>query len=157
MIYALSQYRRFLIWFVGLAISLPILLTGLQLLVGINLNSSATMIIPMMIAAQIQGAHFAETEGRLPKSGEAWQAARYMSVLGWLISVFLAAILLVINFDAISALLTLRGQLIAVVLLSLLFGLFLLLGRLFFGLGARQHFKVEAKKQARAAEEDSSE
>ena len=143
----LSKYRRFIGWFAGLTVGLPLMLTAIQALTGFNLHSSATAIIPMMVASQVEGMAYARRENHTPKGREAWGLSIRLAVIAAIISVFFAAILFAFNADLMAILSSLNGIMFLSGIAVIFFVLFILLGRLFLTIGARAHIKGVAKKQ----------
>jgi hypothetical protein len=64
------NYMRYAGIVIALTIGVPIVLGLLRLATGISLSSSATMIIPAICAAMIEGQKFAKQFLRLPTRGE---------------------------------------------------------------------------------------
>jgi hypothetical protein len=135
-------YLRFAVWFVGLTVGLPIAIWGIAALTGLDLDSTAVAIIPMMIAAMVEGQRFARAENRRPQGREAWRIALHLAGVGLLISVVMGAAVLVFVEPAVIAMIGPGGLVVSVVLLA---ALFWVLGRLFLGLGARGYLKGSAR------------
>lgn len=138
------KLSRFLGWFVGLTIGLPILLLLIDWAVGVNLDSSAVSIIPMFIAAMQEGTAFAKAERRRPESKEAWKLAWRMTLLAAAATLILSVVHFFIfpDLGIVLAQMEAGNFAILAVFVVLLFGFMFLVARFFFGLGARNQMKV---------------
>lgn len=138
---------RFLAWFVGLTIGLPVLIMLIRETTGFDLNSSAVSIIPIFIAAMQEGIAFAKITKTRPETGQAWRLAGVMTLWAVVASVILAVVQWFVFPDFAQALAQLGREsavLFAGFTVFYLLALFLS-ARLFFGLGARNQMKIEQK------------
>lgn len=132
---------RFCIWFVSLAVGLPLISMLIARVTGIDLGPAAVIFIPMMLTAMKEGSRFVKVEGRLPTREE----ARYISLRLAGMGIAISAVLGLILFAVLPGVFALFGALGWGLALVVTFGLLLLNGRVFFGLGARTEAKVVAK------------
>lgn len=142
-----AKYRRFIGWFAGLTVGLPLMLAAIQSVIGLDLNSSATAIIPMMVASQVEGMAYGRRENSTPKGREAWALSFRLAVLGAIISMLFGAILFAFDADLMAILESPSGIVFLSGIAAIFFVLFILLGRLFLTIGARAHIKGVAKQQ----------
>lgn len=144
---------RFLSWFVGLTIGLPLLIAMIDYAVGVSLDSAAVSIIPMFMAAMQEGQTFAKREKRAPQSRESWHYAQRMTLMAVAASAVLAVPFLVFVPEILAELLSTGSQGLA--LLATMLALFVLIGflsaRFFFAFAARNLLKAEAKRIAKEA------
>ncbi len=139
-------YFRFSAWFLGLTIGLPLLFMAIAYFSSFDLSSSASTVIPMMIASLQEGTHFARAEHRRPEGREAWGIAVRLTGVAMAITIVLTAILFLIQPE-LFAVLGFPGLVIILLVFALLF---VVLGRLFLGLGARSHMKALEKQRAKS-------
>lgn len=140
---------RFSGWFVGVSVVIPIILFLVELLIDVDLGSSGTSIIPILIAAMQEGIHFARSERAAPKGRPAWKISITMALIAFVWSIILAFALWIFEPSAIEFVLQILTPIILIAIFAGIFVLYLLLGRFFFGMGARNELKVIARKAAR--------
>lgn len=140
---------RFSGWFVGVSVVIPIILFLVELLIDVDLGSSGTSIIPILIAAMQEGIHFARSERAAPKGRPAWKISITMALIAFVWSIILAFALWIFEPSAIEFVLQILTPIILIAIFVGIFVLYLLLGRFFFGMGARNELKVIARKAAR--------
>ena len=135
---------RYLLVFVGLTIGIPVLFAVLKSLFGLDLGSGGASIIPVMIAAMVEGQGFAKIEKRRPENKEAWNISLRLAGLGLIPTFIISAIF----FAATPSLHVYATNLLFTIgLIAIVGAVFVLLSRIFFSLGAKG--VVRASEKAR--------
>ena len=142
-------YLLYTLWFVGLSIALPVLLTLIARLTGIDLSSSALSVIPTMTASMVAGMSFAKSAARRPTKPEAWRFATVSLMIFAVGTLVLGGVLAVFDpgiAEALSGLSNPRNLGIFTAIFSVILGVVFLLNRYFFGLGGKNQSKVAPRK-----------
>ncbi len=143
---------RFATWFLGLSIGLPLLIEGLKAATGLDLSSGGLSIIPIMITSMNEGAHFVRATHTRPTNQEAWKLSALFAVFGAMLSMLLAAIVLVTAPDVLGWAVS-PSVLFIVIFAAVTFTVFAVVARVFFSFGASGEMK--RLQSAQAGDEDS--
>ncbi|MEX0318503.1 MAG: ABZJ_00895 family protein [Ruegeria sp.] len=92
-----SSILRFSFVFIATSVAIPIVILAVQLLLGINLSSSAVGFIPFMTAAMTEGQRYVKEFGDLPSKREMWLAAVLMGWVGMTLSFIMGGVLLAMS------------------------------------------------------------
>lgn len=135
---------RYGLVFIGSGIAIAIALEALLYLTGIDMNSSATGMLPVMMAAMIEGQKRAQSGADPFTSGEAWRAAIWMTLVGAVISFTMVLLLMLLPFwsDVFSSI---PFNVWVVIFLGVSV-LMLLVNRFFLTMGYKNQRKVMEKK-----------
>lgn len=134
-------YWRFSMWFVGLAIAIPLASTALKAATGIELGQFAGSIIPMIIASMQEGVHFARGTKRLPNGKERLLIARMLTciALAWTSVLVFVSLLLAPQVGAF--LMATLGPAMVIGLIIIMLAIYFFMGWLFVGMGAKNEIK----------------
>lgn len=140
------NYPRYAGIFVGMAISVALIVLALNTWLNAGLGSSAQLLAPAMVAALIEGRGFVRDEGRAPNPAEAWNFALLGTGLAVLLNVALSYAMsaLMPEFAKLTIAPVGSGQFL--LLLSLYALGYLLSNRFFLGLGARNELAAKARR-----------
>jgi uncharacterized protein YqhQ len=127
---------RFATFYLGLSIGLPVLIYLIRQYVGINLSSGGVSLIPIMLTTLNEGARFVRATGRRPEGREAWKMAGLFALFGVMLSMLLAAVVLVVAPAMLGDLSSLGFGFVAAMVVVMAV-VYVLVARVFFGLGAR--------------------
>ncbi|MCR8824947.1 ABZJ_00895 family protein [Pseudosulfitobacter koreensis] len=140
----MDSYRfnipRFATIYLALSIGLPILLYLIRTYAGINLNSGGVSLIPIMLTTLNEGARFTRATERRPTNREAWKMAGLFALFGVMLSMLLAAVVLVVAPLMLGDLTGLSLGLIAA-MVAVMAIVYVLVARVFFALGARSEMR----------------
>ncbi len=140
----MDSYRfnipRFATIYLGLSIGLPILIHLIRTYAGIDLSSGGVSLIPVMLTTLNEGARFVRAAERRPTNREAWKMAGMFSLFGVMLSMLLAAVVLVVAPEMLGDLSNMSFALIAA-MVALMAVVYVLVARLFFSLGARSEMR----------------
>jgi hypothetical protein len=132
---------RYIAVFLGLAIGLPILLDLIATFAGINLSSSATAIIPPMIAAMIEGQYFARRHQRTPDRSDKLAFTKVALVFSLVCTAVLVALTYTLSADFRAYFDDPVFLRIAGIIVVAFVPIFAIVAYVFFGLGARNELK----------------
>lgn len=140
----MGEYRfnipRFATFYLGLSIGLPVLLYLIRQYLGFDLSSGGVSLIPIMLTTLNEGARFVRATGRRPENREAWKMAGLFALFGVMLSMLLAAVVLVVAPALLGDLSSLGiGSVAAMVAVMAI--VYILVSRVFFALGARSEAK----------------
>lgn len=139
-----AEYRfnipRFATFYLGLSIGLPVLIYLIRQYLGFDLSSGGISLIPIMLTTLNEGARFVRATGRRPENREAWKMAGLFAVFGVMLSMLLAAVVLVVAPAFLGDLSSLGLGFIAV-MVAVMAIVYVLVARVFFALGARSEVK----------------
>lgn len=137
---------RFATWYIALSIAVPGLIHVLKMTTGLDLSSGGVSIIPMMLAAMNEGTQYARATQSAPKGKRAWQFAGLFALFGSLLTMLLAAMVLVSAPHLLGW--TFRPSLTFIAVGGVVMILaYTLVGRLFFSLGAVSELKRQAAER----------
>ena len=140
----MAEYRfnipRFATFYLGLSIGLPVLLYLIREYLGFELSSGAISLIPIMLTTLNEGARFVRATGRRPDGREAWKMAGLFALFGVLLSMLLAAVVMVVA-PAILGDLSSLGLRFMAAMVAAMAVVYVLVSRVFFGLGARSEMR----------------
>ena len=136
-----NGYVHFAGWLVGVSVALPIFLLVLHQLTGIDLRSSFSSVFPMMVAAAMSGIRYGRETGRRPSNSEAWSISIRLTGLGFALSVALILLLLPTVGGALPPL----SPAYLAVIVAFMIGIYLVLARVFFALGAKNQVERGGK------------
>lgn len=135
------NYNRFTLVFLGMTIGMPILLMLVNALTGLELQNAGSTIIPMMIAAMVEGQGFARTDARRPTNGEAWMISFRLTAVALILS-FVLAIVVKLLWPEIIASVPSGWWVIVSVAIAVIF---VLVARIFLALGAKTALRAIEK------------
>ncbi len=144
--------KRFVAYYLGLSIGIPILKAVINRLTGMDLTSSATGIIPIMVAALDQGMQYGTRHETPATNREMWRYAVILGGLGVVMSGLIAGAVVLLMPGLRDLYLTLVGGATLAVATVICLILFPPLARWFFGQGMRNAHKLQAKKKAKSPE-----
>lgn len=145
-------YLRFALWFTGLTIGIPVLLNLIRSYADLDLDSSAVSIIPMMIASMLEGTQFARAEQRHPEGKEAWAITLRLTGVALVISLAFGAVMIALMPAGLPQIGLAVWAALSVGAALLFWGL----GRLFFGMGAKNELKAAKRAAQKAADSNGS-
>jgi len=135
--------KRFCLIYLGLFVGLPIAFMLIARVTGFDMGSAAASILPIMMAAMIEGMHFVRTTGEKPRGGAAWRLALIMARMALFLSGAVVVIVMIAVPDLYAFLVHVLSISGLLVIISVYTVLMVVLGRVFFGLGARNELKIQ--------------
>ncbi|MCI2215405.1 ABZJ_00895 family protein [Sulfitobacter pseudonitzschiae] len=107
---------------------------------GFDLSSGGVSLIPIMLTTLNEGARFVRATGRRPENREAWKMAGLFALFGVMLSMLLAAVVLVVAPALLGDLSSLGIGFVAA-MVAVMAIVYILVSRVFFALGARSEAK----------------
>ncbi len=136
--------RDFAIIYVLAMIGFVLLTVVLESFIGTELGNAFNL-IPQIVAAMLSGQRHGKRTGRRPENSFSWRAAMLMTLISTSLSIVFAIGLIAYMGPGDAAPLVdfLRTQIAVIALVFLLvLGVYVLVSRYFFGLGAKQGVKA---------------
>lgn len=143
---------RFATWFLGLSIGLPLLIEGLKAATGLDLSSGGLSVIPIMLTTMNEGAHYVRATKTRPDGQTAWKLSALFALFGTMLSMLLAAIVLV-SAPQVLGWAVRPGVAFILIFAAVMFTVFAVVARIFVGLGARNEMRRLEAAEARAGDD----
>lgn len=144
---------RYALTFLLTLVAGVVVVTLLRVTFGVDLASSFLPIIPAMVAATLEGNKYARSTEAPLENRAAWKAAFVMTAIAVAFYAVLAVLLLSLSAQVQDA--TVAGGFMAAVM-AVYTVVWLIMNRVFLGLGVRNERKVQARMAVRKKEADRS-
>lgn len=136
--------KNYLFVLVGASLLIALIAYLVERYAGHDIQSAGSSFVPMLVAAMLEGQHYAKSAGSAPAKSEMWRGACQMTGIAMLMSIVWGGLIAGMSPDfrilmGDLPILYWVGAIIIGALVSLLFN------RLGFGLGIKNELKVQAR------------